>query len=97
MKNTTDTLPADEPPAPRCQAAHPEDPTPCDGPTVVTVLDAYQASADGCEHHATRLLATLDGGRVYGLPHAEPGTAVRAFKTARALRPFCWIERGESR
>lgn len=79
----------------RCPAAHPDDPTPCSGPPTVTVLDRHNAGADGCQHHAARLLASLDGGTVYGLPHATPGTAIRVFQAAAGLRPFCWVERGE--
>lgn len=75
----------------RCPAAHPEDPTPCEGPVVVTVLDAANAGARGCEHHAARLLASLDGGRVYGLPDAPRGAAIRVFKAAYSLRPFPWL------
>jgi hypothetical protein len=76
----------------RCTAAHPEDPTPCVGPVVVTVLDAANAGADGCEHHGARLLASLDGGRVYALPDAPEGAAIRTFKAAASLRPFCWVD-----
>jgi len=76
----------------RCPAAHGDDPTPCDGPPVVTVLDAQNAGADGCEQHGARLLASLDGGRVYGLPHAEAGTAIRVFKAAQGIRPFPWVD-----
>lgn len=83
------------PTAPRCPAAHPDDPTSCGGPVVVTILDATNAGADGCEHHGARLLASLDGGRVYTLPDAPEGSAIRTFTNAGALRPFAWIERGE--
>ncbi|MGW3145851.1 hypothetical protein ACWDG1_14450 [Streptomyces sp. NPDC001177] len=76
----------------RCLAAHPEDPTPCVGPVVVTVLDAVNAGADGCEHHGARLLASLDGGRVYSLPDAPTGAAIRVFKSAAGVRPFCWVD-----
>lgn len=76
----------------RCAAAHPDDPTPCDGPPVVTVLDAGNAGAAGCEHHGARLLASLKGGRVYALPHAPMGTAGAVFKAAGSLRPFVWLE-----
>jgi len=75
----------------RCPAAHSEDPTPCDGPPVVTVLDAHNAGADGCEHHAARLLASLKGGRVYALPDAPEGAAIRVFKAADGIRPFPWL------
>lgn len=76
----------------RCPAAHPQDPTPCGGPVAVSVLDATGAGADGCEHHGARLLASLDGGRVYPLPDAPPGAAVRVFTAADTIRPFCWVE-----
>lgn len=76
----------------RCPAAHPEDPTPCDGPPAVTVLDAANAGADGCEHHGARLLASLEGGRVYGLPDAPDGAAIRVFKAAQTIRPFPWLD-----
>ncbi|MFD9774217.1 hypothetical protein ACFWXE_28380 [[Kitasatospora] papulosa] len=65
-----------------CLAALPTDHTPCAGPAVVTVLDADNAGADGCEHHAARLLAVLDRGRVFALPHAPAGAAHRVFKAA---------------
>ena len=78
--------------ADRCPAAHPEDPTPCGGPVVVTVLDARNAGAKGCEHHGARLLASLEGGRVYPLPDAPDGAAIRVFKAADSIHPFCWYE-----
>ncbi|MFK4100789.1 hypothetical protein ACI2L1_12080 [Streptomyces sp. NPDC019531] len=76
----------------RCPAAHPEDPDPCVGLVVVTVLDRENAGADGCEHHAARMLASLDGARVYALPDAPDGAAIRAFKAADSLRPFPWVD-----
>ncbi|MEU5507243.1 hypothetical protein [Streptomyces fungicidicus] len=76
----------------RCPSAHPDDPTLCAGPAVVTVLDAVGAGADGCEHHAARLLASLAVGRVYPLPDAPAGAAIRVFKAADTLRPFCWMD-----
>lgn len=74
----------------RCPAAHPEDPDACRGPVAVTVLDARNAGALGCEHHAARLLASLDRGRVYALPDAPPGAAIRVHKAADSIRPFPW-------
>lgn len=84
-------LPEDDEPD-RCPAAHPDDPTPCVGPIVVTVLDAHNAGADGCEHHGARLLASLDRGRVYGHRDASAGTAIKVFKAAQHIRPFPWVE-----
>lgn len=79
----------------RCPAAHPEDPTPCDGPAVVTILDRQNAGADGCEHHGARMLASLEGGRVYALPDAPEGSAIRVFKAAATTKPYAWVKRGE--
>lgn len=76
----------------RCPAAHTDDPTPCVGPIAVTVLDATNAGAKGCEHHAARLLASLKSGRVYALSDAPPGAAIRVFKAADTTRPFAWHE-----
>ncbi|MFE4829796.1 hypothetical protein [Streptomyces sp. NPDC056672] len=72
----------------RCGAAHPADPTSCDGPFAVTVLDADQAGADGCEGHAARLLASLDRGRVYALPSAPAGAVIRVFRAAASAEPL---------
>ncbi|MFH9550952.1 hypothetical protein [Streptomyces sp. NPDC017435] len=58
----------------------------------MTVLDAANAGADGCEHHGARLLASLDAGRVYALPNASSGAAIRVFKAADGIRPFCWLD-----
>ncbi len=85
----------DEPSTDRCPAAHPDDPTSCDGPPVVTILDAANAGANGCEHHGARLLASLTGGRVYALGTSPEGCAIRVFKAAATIRPFAWTERGE--
>ena len=75
----------------RCPAAHQQDPTPCSGPAVVTVLDRTNEGADGCAHHAARLLASIEGGRVYALPDAPGGAAIRVFKAADGIRPFPWL------
>ncbi|MFJ3618888.1 hypothetical protein ACIPSH_12140 [Streptomyces iakyrus] len=56
------------------------------------MLDAGNAGADGCEHHGARLLASLDGGRVYALPDAPSGAAIRTFTAADGIRPFCWLD-----
>jgi len=76
----------------RCPAAHPGDPTPCGGPVVVTVLDAQNAGTDGCEHHGARLLASLEGGRVYALDTSPESAAIRVFKAADTTRPFTWVD-----
>ncbi|MFH9136036.1 hypothetical protein [Streptomyces sp. NPDC017524] len=83
----------DAPPAStavRCPAAHLEDATPCGGPVVVTVVDAENAGADGCEHHAARMLASISGARPVAKPHAPAGMAARIFRTAQHTHPFPW-------
>ncbi|BFP54200.1 hypothetical protein SCMC78_40070 [Streptomyces sp. CMC78] len=74
----------------RCPAAHPEDATPCGGPVVVTVVDAENAGADGCEHHAARMLASISGARPVAKPDAPTGVAVQIFRTAHHTHPFPW-------
>ncbi|MFD0437032.1 hypothetical protein [Streptomyces chartreusis] len=71
---------------PRCPAALPTDPTPCPGPIAVLVLDARNAGAKGCEHHAARLLAVLPGGRPVALPDAPEGAALRTFTASGDIR-----------
>ncbi|MEU5077079.1 hypothetical protein AB0G76_36855 [Streptomyces asoensis] len=81
--------------APRCPAAHPDDPTPCTGPLAVMILDRTNAGAKACEHHGARLLASLERGRVYALEDAPDGAALRVFKAAGTTRPFAWVPDGE--
>jgi hypothetical protein len=79
--------------ADRCAAAHHEDPTPCDGPHhAVLILDKDKSGAYGCEHHAARLLASLDGATVHTAPNGPEGAAIRVYKAADGIRPFCWYE-----
>lgn len=77
-----------------CPAAHPEDPIPCNGPVVVTILDEENGSADGCELHAVRLLASLVGGRPVAKPDIPEGIALRIRHEASRTRPFAWREVG---
>ncbi|MFV8133241.1 NUDIX domain-containing protein [Streptomyces syringium] len=74
----------------RCPAAHPSDPSTCVGPVAVTVADELGAGADGCEHHAARMLASLRGARVYDLPDAPAGAAARTATAAGAMPPYAW-------
>lgn len=86
---------ADEAPgrnAVRCPAARPEDPTPCGGPIVVTIIDKDNAGADGCEHHAARMLASITGARPVAKPDAPAGAAVRIFRAGHHMHPFPWLE-----
>ncbi|WP_220131352.1 hypothetical protein [Streptomyces sp. PT12] len=75
----------------RCASAHPEDASPCAGPhDAVTVLDPSGTRVTGCEHHAARLLASLERAQV--ISGSVPGAAIRVFKAASSLPPFAWHE-----
>lgn len=80
-------MPADE----RCPAAHTEDPTPCDGGPcdAVLIIDANKSVVEGCEHHAARLLASLEGGQIR--QGSVPGASIRVHKAAHSIRPFPWL------
>lgn len=83
----------------RCDAAHPDDPTPCEGPHDAVEIrarfmsrarDAMTTGTLGCVHHGAHLLARLDGGRVYPGPdnsQTGQGSATDAFKRAQTLKP----------
>jgi hypothetical protein len=75
-------------PGTRCSAAHPDDPTPCDGPPVVTVLDRDNAGADGREWHAARLWPTRAAGVPAGLTLPVPDRRVQG---RWRYRPFAWL------
>ncbi len=74
----------------RCPAAHPSDPSGCAGPVAVTVVDRSGSGVDGCELHAARMLASLTDARVYALPDAGEGAALRTFKAAAGMPSFAW-------
>ena len=79
----------------RCPAAHPEDPSPCEGPhDAVRVLDQQGAEALGCVHHAARLYASLERPRVYPTP-GNDGAALDVYRRAQTIEPFEWMKRGQ--
>ncbi|MCX4547193.1 hypothetical protein [Streptomyces sp. NBC_01565] len=85
----------------RCAAAHTEDPTPCEGPHDAVLIRDRQTTTGGvpgCVHHGARMLASLEGGRVYPGPSAgvgrtpeSGGAAVDAYNRAQTLQPFPWM------
>jgi hypothetical protein len=88
----------------RCPAAHRDDATPCEGPhNAVRILDQRGTERLGCVHHAARLLASIEGGRVYPGPSSTVGrtegngAAIDAYKRAQHLPPFCWRQNGGTR
>lgn len=77
----------------RCEAAHPDDRTRCEGPPAVTILDLLGTEVTGCVHHAARMYASLESPRVYPLP-GHDGAAFTVYQRAQTIRPFCWLEEG---
>ncbi|MFH8752860.1 hypothetical protein ACH4GK_35625 [Streptomyces rimosus] len=74
---------------PRCPAAPPADPTPCQGPhDAVTIVDRHGSEVAGCVHHCARLLAGLEGARVH--PFVPAVSAMDVYLRARELPPFAW-------
>lgn len=74
-------------PAARCAAAHGDDRSRCDGPVdAVRVVDRAGAEVAGCVRHASVLLASVAGARVY--PGSVAGAAVEVFHRAQSRRPF---------
>ncbi|QFZ73986.1 hypothetical protein GFH48_12680 [Streptomyces fagopyri] len=72
----------------RCPAAQADDPSPCDGPPIVTVYAPRGEGADGCGHHAAQLLAATNNTHPVALPDAPVGAASEVFKAAASLRYF---------
>lgn len=71
----------------RCEAAHPEDRSACEGELdAVRVVDQVGDEVRGCVHHAAVVLASVEGSRVY--PGSVDGAAVEAFRRAQLLEPF---------
>lgn len=72
----------------RCEAAHPEDRSPCDGaPDAVRVVDQVGDQLCGCVHHASVVLASVEGARVY--PGSD-GAVVEAITRAQLREPFAF-------
>ena len=72
-----------------CQAAHPEDRRPCDGPVdAVIVTDATGEQQTGCVRHAAASLASVTDLRVHPGPGDTGSNAIAAYQQARQRRPF---------
>jgi len=77
----------------RCAAAHPDDPSRCDGPPdAVRVVDRTGAAASGCVHHGAVMLASIAAARVY--PGSVDGAAIAAYNQAADLTPFAFLGPG---
>ncbi|MEV5792649.1 hypothetical protein [Streptomyces sp. NPDC052192] len=72
----------------RCPAAQTDDPSPCDGPPIVTVYAPRGEGVDGCGHHAAQLLAATNNTHPVALPDAPAAAASEVFKAAASLRYF---------
>ncbi|MFJ8470593.1 hypothetical protein [Kitasatospora sp. NPDC094011] len=79
-------------PQPRCEATHPDDASPCEGPRdAVTVLDRHGATAKACVHHGARLYASLISPRVR--PGSAPEAAIEVYNRAQTTPAFAWHDR----
>lgn len=79
----------------RCEAAHPDDPTACEGPPdAVKVIDQYGTAAQASVQHGTRLCASLIGPRVRPGSVLVPGAALTAYHRAQRTAPFVWQHDG---
>jgi hypothetical protein len=75
--------------AEHCEAAHPEDVSACEGSRdAVRVVDQVGDELRGCVHHASVVLASVEGSRVY--PGTVAGAAVEAFTRAQLREPFAF-------
>ena len=80
----------------RCPAAHPEDPSPCEGPhDAVRIVDQHSTEVLACIHHGARLYASLERARVYPTP-GNDGAAIEVYRRAQTIQPFEWMKRGQS-
>lgn len=68
---------------PTCNAHYSNDPNPCTGPAVVTVMFNQSQGSTACEQHAIDRLATMPDAWPIALPDAPPGAAIRIFQAAR--------------
>ncbi|MFI6153308.1 hypothetical protein ACIBCA_11490 [Kitasatospora sp. NPDC051170] len=79
-------------PQPRCEATHPDDASPCEGPLdAVTVLDRQGSAAGACVHHGAHLYASLVDPRVR--VGSVPGAAIEVYHRAQAIPAFAWLNR----
>lgn len=73
----------------QCEAAHPDDGSPCDGPRdAVRIVDQVDDQRSGCVHHAAVALASIEDARVY--PGSVPGAALEAHRRAQLRTPFAF-------
>ncbi|MEU4201717.1 hypothetical protein [Streptomyces sp. NPDC045470] len=83
MDNRPDRTP------PRCPAAPPPDPTPCEEPhDAATIIHPTDREIAGCVHHCARALAGLEGARVR--PFIPAGSAMEICLRSRELPSFAW-------
>lgn len=78
----------------RCLAAHPDDPSSCEGPCdAVRAVDRTGEAALGCVHHAAILLASVTDARVY--PATVDGAAIEVYRRAVVRAPFDFTVAGD--
>lgn len=70
----------------RCQAAHEDDPRPCEGPQDAVSIQTSGATVSGCVLHGAVMLASIRGAKVY--PGSVDKAAIEAFTRAQSMTPF---------
>jgi hypothetical protein len=81
-------------PTPRCAAAHPDDPSPCEGVQQVVRIVVGADEVLACIQHGARLYASVDGAEVYpvGPPDGPNAEAAReVVREATGMKPFFWM------
>lgn len=75
----------------RCDAAHFEDGSECDGPRdAVRIGDGIGGYALGCVHHGARMHAALE--TPTAADHAVPGAAAAVIRSAAGQTPLSWMD-----
>lgn len=73
----------------RCQAAHVDDSTECEGdPTAVIIEDSSGTSVTGCVRHGAQMLASIKDSKVRPGHAGADGAAIETFKRSKKERPF---------
>lgn len=76
----------------RCQTAHAEDNSRCDGPPdAVLVRDQSGAQQTGCVNHGSATLASLENATVHPGPAGVAGAAIEAYRRAQVRHPFDFL------
>jgi hypothetical protein len=73
----------------RCQAAHQDDPRPCEGPHDAVIIQV-DTKVSACVLHGAVMLASIKGAKVY--PGSVESSAIEAFNRAQSMKPFDFLK-----